>query len=63
MVPGEHGNSPLSVLTFTYSTPLKQNASANGSDIITNTEYDYRLNIPRNGNSKDWGDRMRGKTM
>lgn len=59
----EHGNTPLSNITFTYNTPLKQNSSANGSDIITNIEYDYRLNIPRNGNNKNWGDRMRGKTM
>jgi hypothetical protein len=36
-------------ITFSYSTPLKQHCSLNGENITTNREYDFRLNIPRNG--------------
>ena len=57
------GDQPLSQLKFNYFTPLKQASSASGEDVVTNLEYDYRLAIPRNNNNKDWGDRMRGKTM
>ena len=49
-------------LTFTFKTPLKQSSSGTGSKFITNREYDFRLDIPRNANSS-YGDRMRGKTM
>lgn len=49
-------------LTFTFKTPLKQLSSGTGSKFITNREYDFRLDIPRNANSS-YGDRMRGKTM
>lgn len=61
----EYNNNPLSALTFAYKTPLKQTSSANGKDVVTNVEYDYRLTIPRNNknNKGEWGDRMRGKTM
>lgn len=63
----------LNNLSFDYYTPLKQHSSMRGGEDMadnrrmTNLEYDFRLNIPRNGadfdNKKDWGDRMRGKTM
>lgn len=63
----------LAQLRFDYYTPLKQHSSVLGGENtedkrrMTNLEYDFRLNIPRNGanfdNKKDWGDRMRGKTM
>lgn len=68
---GEHGNSNLSPLTFTYNTPLKQESKTTGNS-VTNYEYEYRLTIPRNGEGKstnpfdkqkEWGNRMRGKTM
>lgn len=49
-------------LTFTFDTPLKQHSTGTGSNLITNREYDFRLDIPRNNNSS-YGDRMRGKTM
>ena len=58
-------NEALLPLTFTYETPLKQKATANGTD-MTNVEYDFRLAVPRNVNEdkfKKWGDRLRGKTM
>lgn len=51
----------LSKIKFTFSTPLKQKSSCNGSS-LTNAEYDYRLAIPRNNNDA-FGGRMRGKTM
>jgi hypothetical protein len=69
---GEHNNNPLEDITFSYSTPLKQSSSANGNQIVTNREYDYRLTIPRDGVTSNtiqndlqtmWGNRMRGKTM
>ena len=63
---GEHNNAPLNPLQFTYKTPLGQVGFATGGDAVTNSEYDFRLNIPRNnptGINKDWGDRLRGKTM
>ena len=65
-VKGEHTNTPLRPLKMHYSTPLKQESNASGDDIITNVEYDFRLTIPRNNprqENKDWGDRLRGKTM
>lgn len=55
-------NEGLNNLTFTFDTPLKQHSVANGNNLITNREYDFRLAIPRNNNSP-YGDRMRGKTM
>ena len=57
-----YGGDDLSNLTFTFDTPLKQHSVDNGNSCITNREYDFRLNIPRNNNSS-YGDRMRGKTM
>ena len=60
-IKGEHSNSPLSALQFTFSTPLKQSATTDGS-AVTNREYDFRLDIPRNNNDA-YGGRMRGKTM
>lgn len=42
-------NDSLKHLNFTYKTPLKQESRANGKDIITNAEYDFRLAIPRAG--------------
>lgn len=63
LVAGEHTNEPFEAITFKYNTPLKQYAEANGKDIVTNSEYDFRLNVPRNGNNKNYGDRLRGKIM
>ena len=57
-----YGGDDLSNLTFTFDTPLKQHSQGSGNDLITNREYDFRLDIPRNNNSS-YGDRMRGKTM
>ena len=57
---------PLTYLEFDYRTPLKQQANING-DRIENVEYDYRLTIPRNGETaefdpaKQYGNRMKGK--
>lgn len=62
-----YGEDEFKDIKFEYNTPLKQHSSANGEDIVTTREYDFRLNIPRaedeNGNSAAYGDRMRGKTM
>ena len=52
----------LDKLTFDFYTPLKQHSTGSGRSLITNREYDFRLDIPRNANSS-YGDRMRGKTM
>lgn len=52
----------INKLTFTFDTPLKQHSTGTGTDLITNREYDFRLDIPRN-NDSSYGDRMRGKTM
>ena len=52
----------LRPLKLSYQTPLRQYAEISG-DRMTNREYDFRLDIPRNGDSQDWGDRLRGKTM
>lgn len=57
-----YGGNDLDNLTFTFDTPLKQHSIGCGNKLITNREYDFRLDIPRNNNS-DYGDRMRGKTM
>lgn len=54
--------SGVNNLTFTFDTPLKQHSTGTGSNLITNREYDFRLDIPRN-NDSSYGDRMRGKTM
>lgn len=51
-------------LRFKFHTPLGQHST---SDVqVTANEYDFKFAIPRNGvrdPKKDWGDRMRGKTM
>lgn len=70
-IEGEYSNSPMSHLIFSYKTPLKQSSSVSGENVTTTREYDFRLNIPRNGIQNDqtftnkmqksWGDRMRGK--
>ena len=70
-VPGEyitkeHLNSPMHHLTFTFETPLKQKSQTRGDKAISVNEYDYRLAVPRNGQSDsyiEYGNRMRGKTM
>lgn len=67
-------NNVLQNLNFIYKTPLKQESRANGKDFVTNTEYDFRLTIPRAGKEiieneqsiwkvSEYGDRMKGKTM
>lgn len=61
LIEGEHDNTPLNVLTFSYNTPLKQHSQTNGSN-ITNREYNYKLDIPRD-TIADYGGRLRGKTM
>jgi len=56
-----YGGDNLNNITFDFYTPLKQHSTAHGNQ-ITNREYDFRLDIPRNADSS-YGDRMRGKTM
>lgn len=56
-----YGGNNVSSLQFKYNTPLKQESSCTGS-VVTNREYDFRLDIPRNNNDS-YGGRMRGKTM
>ena len=56
------GDEGVNNLTFTFKTPLKQHSTGTGLSLITNREYDFRLDIPRN-NDSSYGDRMRGKTM
>ena len=62
----ERNKKDLKPLEFTYNTPLKQKAQV-GGDRVENVEYDYRLTIPRNGEtltfdpSKQYGNRLRGK--
>lgn len=56
------GDEGLDNLTFTFNTPLKQHSTGSGRNLITNREYDFRLDIPRNNNDA-FGGRMRGKTM
>lgn len=56
-----YGGDDISYLQFKYNTPLKQQSSCTGS-LVTNREYDFRLDIPRNNNDA-YGGRMRGKTM
>lgn len=53
--------NPLSYITMTFSTPLKQQGQLSGAD-IDNREYNFRYAIPRH-NDSPWGDRLRGKTM
>ena len=56
----------MSPLTFAYTTPLGQYSEANGKDIVTDREQDYKLDIPRaleDGLVPQYGNRMRGKTM
>ena len=57
-----YGGDNLNNITFIFDTPLKQHSTGTGNSLITNREYDFRLDIPRNNNSS-YGDRMRGKTM
>lgn len=59
----------LNSISMQYTTPLKQTGKCDGT-VITNREYDFRLNVPRAGKlvSGVWtvgecGDRLRGKTM
>ena len=56
-----YGGDNITDLQFDYKTPLKQQSSCTGSS-VTNREYDFRLDIPRNNNDP-YGGRMRGKTM
>ena len=56
-----YGGDNISALQFKYNTPLKQESSCTGTS-VTNREYDFRLDIPRNNNDS-YGGRMRGKTM
>ena len=56
-----YGGDNITALQFDYKTPLKQHSSCTGSS-VTNREYDFRLDIPRNNNDV-YGGRMRGKTM
>jgi len=66
-----YGGEDLSDIIFSYKTPLKQSSSVGGDSVTTTREYDFRLNIPRDGIQNDqsyiekmqksWGDRMRGK--
>lgn len=69
---GTHGtgyyndNTALQPLQFSYKTPLKQEGSIDGLS-VSNREYDFRLNIPRDKQTPSWnvpyGGRLRGKTM
>lgn len=56
-----YGGDDLHNLQFDYKTPLKQRSECTGN-AVTNREYDFRLDIPRNNNDS-YGGRMRGKTM
>lgn len=56
-----YGGDDLHDLKFDYKTPLKQHSECTGT-AVTNREYDFRLDIPRNNNDV-YGGRMRGKTM
>ncbi len=56
-----YGGDDLHDLKFDYKTPLKQHSECTGT-AVTNREYDFRLDIPRNNNDS-YGGRMRGKTM
>ena len=56
-----YGGDDLHNLQFDYNTPLKQHSECTGT-AVTNREYDFRLDIPRNNNDS-YGGRMRGKTM
>ena len=54
---------------FEFNTPLKQVGKIDGTK-ITNRQLDFKFAIPRNGYqdkeewiTKEYGDRMRGKTM
>ena len=62
-IKGEHLNSPMHHLIFTFETPLKQKSAIRGDKATSVDEYDYRLAIPRNGSDVEYGNRMRGKTM
>jgi len=50
-----------------FKTPLNQSAEVTLKDIVTINEYDFRLAVPRSGqtdeNDVPYGNRMRGKTM
>lgn len=54
--------SDLYNLELSYKTPLNQEANSLGN-IITDREYDYRLNVPRAIGNEKFGGRLRGKTM
>lgn len=54
----------LKVLFAEYKTPLKQIGKINNGEGITNREYDFRLNVPRDIQSEgQYGGRLKGKTM
>lgn len=60
-------------IKFQFNTPLRQIGKLDGTQ-ITNREYDFRFAVPRSGKeelinnqsvwvTKEYGDRLRGKTM
>lgn len=60
-------------IKFQFNTPLRQVGKLDGTQ-ITNREYDFRFAVPRSGKeelvnnqsvwvTKEYGDRLRGKTM
>ena len=58
-----HTTEHLKSLQLRYTTPLKQEGVIKDGKGITNREYDYRLNIPRETGNDVYGGRLRGKTM
>lgn len=61
---------PLYNINIKFKTPLNQEGRIINGNGITNREYDFRLNVPRQGkeNNNSWvtesyGDRLKGKTM
>jgi hypothetical protein len=57
-----HDDGVLKDLEMRYNTPLKQTAHTTGTS-LSNREYDYRLNIPRETGNEVYGGRLKGKTM
>lgn len=54
--------SGLANINITYTTQLNQTGEINGSK-ITNREYDFRLDVPRETQNALYGGRLKGKTM
>ena len=54
--------SGLTNINITYTTQLNQTGEINGSK-ITNREYDFRLDVPRETQNALYGGRLKGKTM